>query len=597
MANHRPLLIVLAVGIAAIAVGVSNTPLWDEDEPRFAAIARAMVETGDWIVPRFNGEIAVDKPVFMHWCMAACMSVFGINEFAARLPSMLAALATALAVLRFGTRFFDPVVGMIAALAWLGTILAGIEAHAATPDAILTALCTWATVLAAEGLAWRAAESKTGEMAATGETVLSRLSIGRAAMIGLLLGLAVVCKGPIGFVGPLAVLVPWAWWVAVDRRVTAMHTGTWFQKTRSAALPAVVDVLTSTRPFVVTLTAIAAAAPWYVAVWLRTDGAWIEGFFFVHNVGRFMAPMEKHGGGAWYHPVTMLVCFYPWSCFLPVALVLATWRTWRRALPDTLVPAVGLILFWFAVWVGGFSVAATKLPNYVLPAYPAAAIIVAWVSVDAARRAAATGHWPHLRWVVFGLGSLVFGGLATAATVLVASRFGAPGGEPAALVGIIPIIGAIICWRLAATGKPVPAVYAFAGTALLYTSLAVGPGSMIVARANTIPAFVQSLDAAGKEPARIGTFTIASPNIVFYAEGRVHQIVRDDAKAAAAFLASGPDAVLLVPEQKLSMLEGKLPSGYGVIGRTRPLFRPHDVVAIGRVPPSDRTARSKESLR
>jgi 4-amino-4-deoxy-L-arabinose transferase-like glycosyltransferase len=584
MANHRPLRIVLAVGIAALALGTSRTPLWDEDEPRFAAIARAMVETGDWIVPRFNGELAVDKPVLMHWCMAACMSVFGTNEVAARLPSMLAALATALAVLRFGTRFFDPVVGLIAALAWLGTILAGIEAHAATPDAILTALCTWATVLAAEVIA-------------SGEGQLSRLSVGRAATIGLLLGLAVVCKGPIGFVGPLAVLVPWAWWVAVDRRVTATQTGTWFQRTRSAALPAVLDMLKSTRPVVVTLVAVAAAAPWYVAVWQQTEGAWIEGFFFVHNVGRFMAPMEKHGGGAWYHPVTMLVCFYPWSCFLPLALVLATWRTWRRAMPDSLVPAVGLILFWFAVWVGGFSAAATKLPNYVLPAYPAAALIVAWVSVDAARRAAATGHWPHPRWVAFGLGGLIFGGIATAATVIVAAQCGAPGSEPAAFVGIIPLVGAAICWRLAAIGKPMPAVYAFAGTAILYTSLAVGPGSMIIARANTIPAFVQSLDVAGPNPARIGTFTIASPNIVFYAAGRVHQIVRDDADAAAAFLASGPDAVLLVPAQKLSMLEAKLPPGHGVIGRTRPLFRPHDVVAIGKVPPSDRTARNKESLR
>jgi 4-amino-4-deoxy-L-arabinose transferase-like glycosyltransferase len=587
MTPQRSLLIVLAAGIATLAIGTAPTPLWDEDEPRFAAIARAMVETGDWVVPMFNGQLAVDKPVLMHWCMAASMTVFGTNEFAARLPSMIAALVAALAVLRIGTRLFDPTVGMIAALAWLGTILSGIEAHAATPDAILTALCSWAVVLAVEVM--------LGGSSSVPSTVnFPRLGIARASLIGLLLGLAVVCKGPIGFVGPLAVLLPWALWVAIDRRVAPAGAGSWFSRVASNVIPAAFDVLRSLRPIVITLAAIAAAAPWYVAVWQRTNGAWIEGFFFVHNVGRFMAPMEKHGGGMWYHPVTMLVCFYPWSCFLPLSLVLATWRVWRRAIPETLVPAVGLLLVWFAVWVGGFSLAATKLPNYVLPAYPAAALIVGWVVVDAARRAAATGHWPHRRWIAFGMGGLVFGGIATSATVIVATQFGAPGAEPAAVVGLVPLVGAIICWRLAATGQPLRAVNAFAATSLVFTALAVGPGSTIIARANTIPGFVRAIDASAPDRTRLGTFTIASPNIVFYADQPVHQILNDDVDNAVTFLASSPDAVLLVPEQKVKLLEESLPPGHGIIGRTRPLFRPHDVVAIGKMPPGDRTAGTNE---
>lgn len=601
MTPHRSLMIVLVAGIAALAIGTAPTPLWDEDEPRFAAIARAMVETGDWVVPMFNGQLAVDKPVLMHWCMAACMTVFGTNEFAARLPSIIAALVTALAVLRIGTRLFDPLVGTIAALAWLGTMLAGIEAHAATPDAILTALCSWAVVLAAEVILGTPSHAANTEPSPTRSGLsaggMPRLSLGRAAFIGALLGLAVVCKGPIGLVGPLAVLVPWALWVAMDRRVATMTSGSWFARSISAALPASIDVIRSLRPLSIILVAIVVAAPWYFAVWQRTDGAWIEGFFFVHNVGRFMAPMEKHGGGIWYHPVTLLVCFYPWSCFLPLSLVLATWRVWRRTLSDALVPAVGLILVWFAVWVGGFSLAATKLPNYVLPAYPAASLLVAWVAVDSARRAAATGRWPHPRWIAFGMGGLVFGGFATAATVIAATYFGAPGGEPAALVGLIPIVGAVICWRLAAVGQPLRAVSAFAGTSLVFTAFAVGPGSTILARANTIPDFVRSLDADAAGPATIGTLTIASPNIVFYAENRVHRIMNDDADAAVAFLSSSPEAVLLIPEQKLGLIANKLPAGHGVIGRTRPLFRPHDVVAVGKLAPSDRTARTGEVVR
>lgn len=597
MSERRPLALVLVAGIAALALGTARAPLWDEDEPRFAVIARTMVETGDWVVPVFNGTLAVDKPVLMHWAMAACMSVFGVNEFACRLPSMIAALATALALLRLGTRLFNPTTGVIAALAWLGSLLAGIEAHAATPDAILTALCTWATVLAAEVLLGASASRKPTDetpSSSTGE-ILPRLGMARAVGIGLLLGLAVVCKGPIGFVGPLAVLVPWAWWMAVDRRQAGMPAGPWLRRTAAAAVPAVGDVIRGLRPIVLTAGMLVAAAPWYVAVWQRTDGAWIEGFFFVHNVGRFMAPMEQHSGGVLFHPLTMLVLFYPWSCFLPLAVVLVAWRTWKRTVPVATVHALGLALAWLGVWVGGFSAAATKLPNYILPAYPAAALIVAIVAVEAARRAAASGHWPHPRWAATGTLALAFGGVATIATIVVAVRYGLPGAEPAALVGLVPLLGAVACWWLA-RHRPEAALACFTGTALLYTALAVGPAAGQIAAANALPAFVSSLKS-DDGAARLGTYLIASPNVVFYASGHVNQIVTDDAEAAARFLASGPDAILLVPADKLAGLEAALPAGCGEVGRTRPMFRDEDVVAVGRIAPADRTARGGEVAR
>jgi len=636
MPDRRPLLIVLAAGSLALAIGTARAPLWDEDEPRFAAIARTMVETGDWIVPVFNDTLAVDKPVLMHWAMAACMRVFGVNEFAARLPSMIAALVTALALLRAGTRFFSPAVGVVAALAWLGSLLVGIEAHAATPDAILVALCTWATVLAAEVIAGpteRLADSlgpvKKGDIPlfapppggtgpeftpggpaalkrgmspfsqpciACGDDALPQLGLGRAFGIGLLLGLAVVCKGPIGFVGPLAVLVPWAWWVAVDRRRAEMTSGSWLQQVSQAALPAVVDVIRSLRPLTLTLGMLLAAAPWYAAVWARTDGAWIEGFFFVHNVGRFMAPMEKHSGGVLFHPLTMLALFYPWSCFLPLAVGVASWRIWRRSGPLATRHALGLILAWLVVWVGGFSAAATTLPNYILPAYPAAALLVAALGAEAVRQAAASGRWPHARWLATGLASLAFGGIATAATIVVVSRYGLPGAEPAALVGVIPVVAAIACWQLART-RPQAALATFTGGALLYTALAVGPAAGWMATANTLPEFVSDLRTRDEGQARLGTFMMSSPNVVFYAGGHVNQICHDDLEAAERFLASDPTAVLLVPADRLEKVTTVMPAGFGEIGRTQPMFRTHELVALGRLSPSERTASIEEVTR
>ena len=582
MSWNRPTLIVLLGSLVTLAIATAPAPLWDEDEARFAAIARTMVETGDWVVPTFNGTLAVDKPVLMHWCMAACMNVFGVNEFAARLPSVIATLLTALVLLRAGQRWFDDTTGVVAALAYVGCLLVSIEAHAATPDAILTALTAWATLMVAEAI-----------MPGT-DGKLTRMRIATALAAGLALGLAVVCKGPIGFVGPLAVLAPWAWWLAVDRRLLAAPTGGLLPiRIARVTLPAVGDALSALRPVAMICGVILAAAPWYTAVGMRTDGEWIKGFFFVHNVGRFMAPMEKHGGGALFHPLAMLVGFYPWSCFLPFAAVVAAWRVATRTIEGPAGRAILLLLVWLTVWVGAFSAAATKLPNSVLPAYPAAAFLVAAIGVDAARRAATAG-WPHPRWMATGLASLAFGGVATAATVLIASRYGLPGAEPAALLAVVPLAGAAVCAAFAMR-RPLTAVTAFTITGLIYAALAVGPAQAWLARANTLPRFVQTVQAGRDGPVRIGTYLLSSPNVVFYADQRVTQIGDGHLDAVAAFLAAGPDAVLLVPEQHFAAIESRLPPGVGIVNRTRPVFRSYDIVAVGhRIPTAVRTAAVDE---
>jgi len=582
MAWNRPTMLVVLATLATLALGTAVTPLWDEDEARFATVARAMVESGDWVVPRFNGTLAVDKPVLMHWCMAACMTAFGPGELPARLPSMVATLLTGLALLRAGRRWFDTTTGVVAALAHAGCLLVAIEAHAATPDAILTALVTWSTVLMAEALTPVAPEG------------LGRLGAGRAAGIGVLLGLAVVCKGPIGFIGPLAVVGIWAWCLATRRRWEQRRTrGS--GETVSDAAAAVLDVARSLRPVALTVGALAAAAPWYIAVTLRTEGAWTNGFFFVHNVGRFLAPMEKHSGGFLFHPLTMLVGFYPWSCFLPFAVAVGGWRAWRRDDRDPSGAGTLLPLVWLAVWVGGFSAAATKLPNYVLPAYPAAALLVAIVAVDAARRAAADG-WPHPRWLATGLASLAFGGLATAATLVVAGRLGIPTAGAAAVVGVVPLVGAVACWHFAGR-RPLAALAAFCVTGLVYAAAMVGPAQAQVARANALPGFVETLRAA-PGGARIGTYVLPSPNVVFYARQPVTQIADGDLDSVAAFLRSGPDAVLLVPEDEFASIRDRLPPGCGERARIRPVFRRHDVVAVGAAPiDQPRTAATQEMTR
>jgi len=576
---RHPLAVVLIASTACLAVGFASTPFWDEDEPRFAAIARTMLETGDWIVPTYNGTLAVDKPVLMHWCMAVCYSLFGTSETTARLPAAIATLLTALALLRAGRRWFDPATGVIAALAYVGCLLVGIEAHAATPDAILTALTAWATLLIAEAF--------LPDRRLPGSPAAGRPRLVQAAAAGGLMGLAVLCKGPIGFLGPLAVLLPWVWLLAMQRRLAGPQDGPVnLALLVRAGLDSISDALSQIRLATITTAMLAVAAPWYVAVGLRTAGAWPNGFFLIHNVGRFAAPMEKHGGSLLYHPLGMLVGFFPWSCFLPLAIVIAGWRTWKRIGPAALAQTYSLILLWLAVWVGGFSVAATKLPNYIMPAYPAAALLVAALGVDAASRTV----WPHAAWLASGLGWLAFGGVATSATVIVATFFGLSGAEPAAAVGLVPLFGAIACLWCARRGRFDPLV-ALAVTGLTFTSLAVGPAAGWMARANQLPALVESAHEHAGGRARIGTFTQNTPNIVYYAHGLVSEWTRSEAGTAASFLASGADAVLLVPEQRYEEIADSLPEACGIVGRARPLFAKQDVLLVGtRKPPGDRAA-------
>lgn len=567
---RHPVATVTAAAIVALAAGFAAMPFWDEDEPRFAAIARTMLETGDWVVPIYNDTLAVDKPVLMHWCMAACYRLLGVSEIPARLPAAIATVATALALLWAGRRWFDARTGVVAALAWVGCLLVGIESHAATPDAILTALTTWMTVLAVDP--W------LGNAASEDAAAARRLPVATALFVGALGGLAVLCKGPVGFVGPLGVVIPFLWAVEWSRhRDPAASLG----RQCAAAFGAAFEAARAVRPLPLVAAMLAVAAPWYVAVGMRTAGEWPSGFFLVHNVGRFAAPMENHAGGLFFHPLAMLVGFYPWSCFLPLAIVIAVHRATRATAPAADRRALGLALVWLFVWVGTFSLAATKLPNYVLPAYPAAALLVAATGTRLVRRDGVSLP----RWCAAGLAWVAFGGVATAVTILVAGRFGLDGAAPAALVGLVPLVGAVATWWAARGGRIDP-LATMAATGLVFSALAVGPAAARIATANALPALVEEAHRHAGGRARISTYGQNTPNVVYYAHGHVTEWRPEESDAALADLATGGDRVLLVTEEAYRTIATRLPPGTQVVARRRPLFKDGDFMILSRSAPS-----------
>ena len=134
------------------------------------------------------------------------------------------------------------------------------------------------------------------------------------------------------------------------------------------------------RPLTALVMSALVAAPWYVMVARRTDGAWTRGFFFEHNVGRAMNAMEGHGGGAFayplmvlfYYPAVTLAAFMPWSILIVPIVVELVARIRRR---DPWYAGYLFVACWVGVVIGIFSVPRTKLPTYLAPMFPGLALV------------------------------------------------------------------------------------------------------------------------------------------------------------------------------------------------------------------------------
>ena len=133
-------------------------------------------------------------------------------------------------------------------------------------------------------------------------------------------------------------------------------------------------------------------------------------------------------------------------------------------------------------------------------------------------------------------------------------------------------------------------------TGLVYTALAVGPAAWQISKANALPALVRQAHRHAGGHARLGTYARNTPNIVYYAHGHVGEWGLGQASEALAFLTSGDDAVLLIPEQHVNEIAGLLPPEVGVIGKARPLFQKHDLLMIGTVPTATHRLAAPPSL-
>ncbi len=311
--------------------GLSYFGLVGADEPRYAQIAREMLTRHDWITPTLGGKPWLEKPVLYYWQAMVAYRIFGVSDWAARLPSACDATIMVVAVYVFLRRFRS---GFHLDGALITASCAGVIgfARAASTDMPLAATFTIAM------LAWYAwFESR------------SRIYL---AWSYLFLGLGVLAKGPVAVV--LAVLL-------VTLFAMPNHESRLLRQT--LWIPGIVIFL-------------AAVLPWYVAVQIRNP-EFFRVFILEHNFARFGTNLYHHAEPFWYYLPVALLALLPWTVFVIVAGFqgISEWRK-RRDVEAGDSFNVFLVI-WLIVPLIFFSISQSKLPGYILPAVPAGSLLVA----------------------------------------------------------------------------------------------------------------------------------------------------------------------------------------------------------------------------
>ena len=313
--------------------GTWRLPLIDRDEPRFAEASREILERNDYIVPYFNNQLRLDKPPLTYWCQVASFRIFGENDFAARLPTAIAAALVAVLLLEWGTRIRDERAGWWSAIVFTLALQTFIHGKAAVADMWLVLFFT---------LAHR-----------SGWELLFQDPRHRVFwwIFYISLAFGFLAKGPIAWTPLLTVAL--AKLFNPEKRLNAQFR------------------------FALGITLmLAVVCFWAAPALIRTSGDFFRIGIMHHVVDRFFSVMEGHGASSpiWYvalipfYFVTVFVSFFPWSIKLP-----ALWTELRsnRDTTDTFLITGTLIIF------GIFTLVKTKLPHYTLPAFPLLALLVA----------------------------------------------------------------------------------------------------------------------------------------------------------------------------------------------------------------------------
>ncbi|MCI4665860.1 MAG: glycosyltransferase family 39 protein [Neomegalonema sp.] len=510
----RRAFVVFLIAAALMIPGLGGHAPTDSDEGRFVQATKQMLETGDFVDIRLQDEPRHKKPVGIYWAQAAAASLLGGADapiWAYRLPSLIGGILAAILTVWAVRPLIGPRAAFISGAMVASLLVLSFEARTAKTDAFLLA-----SIIAAQGALARLWFGVLDDARERGWNVF---------FFWTALAIGVLIKGPIIFLPVFGVL---AWMCVRDRSLAGLgRLGVGWG-----------------LPWLLLL-----AAPWFVAIAIKTDGA-----FFIESIGKDLldkAPsgQEKHGVPPGGHLAFFWGAFWPWTALALLAIPYV-WN-WRRA------PETAFLLGWIVpTWIV-LEAAATKLPHYTLPTYPAICALVAAAALDGGAKPKGALFWiGALIWAVVSLSLPLALGLG-----------------PTLIEGKLilePIIGAgvallilLLAWRWLVKGvwlgfirASIIAAIVLYGTAYHFSFPATSTIWLSPRMVEASAPYRACLGSADK-PAALASIGYAKPSLIFLA-GTDTKLIK--AEGGAAFLTENPQGLVWVEKRRLQRFNDGLKS-------------------------------------
>ena len=323
---NLPWILLVAALFFAFFFNLGGVPLFDLDEGAFSEATREMLASGNYLTTYLNGALRFDKPILIYWLQALSVKSFGLNEFALRFPSALAATLWVILLYRFTRRFYSHNTALMAAFMMATALQITIIAKAAIADSLLNLFIAATMFL----------------------LYLYSLERKRTLLYGIfaLIALGVLTKGPVAILIPLAV----SFLFFASKKELRL----WLEMVFNP---------------IGILLFLLIAGPWYILEYLDQGEAFIDGFFLKHNLNRFNTSFEGHSGSLFYYIPVLLVGLLPYT-----TLLLRSLKDFRSCFADDLLR---FLLIWFLFVFLFFSFSGTKLPHYVIYGYTPLFILMA----------------------------------------------------------------------------------------------------------------------------------------------------------------------------------------------------------------------------
>ena len=342
------------------------------DEPRYAWVARDMVETGDWITPHLYGKPWFEKPPLFYWGAALCFKLFGVSEAAARLPSAISALLATLAMAWLALRLYGAETARWLLLLLPTTVGMIGFSHAAATDMPFTGMLTIAIVAAAVAIGLTRNEDTP---------IIRRTPWLAPVLFGFFVGLAVLAKGPAAIILCGGAVFFWAL----------------FTKRRRDAFRLLHPAASAT--FCLT------ALPWYILC-ARRNPDFLHVFLIEHNFKRYFTPEFQHVQPFWFYIPILFAAFLPWT----LGFLLQFQRDKEQSPKLSSKSQTDLFILSFGLWpLLFFSISQSKLPGYIIPAVPPLACLLASGVACVLRK---TSHCSRCAPILFGFTILAIGVVA-----------------------------------------------------------------------------------------------------------------------------------------------------------------------------------------